>query len=122
AAPDRATVVREGRHVEVPASSVARGEAVIVPHGAKVPVDGEVLSGFGAVDEASITGESVPAEKAPGDRVFAGTIAVSGLLRVRATGVGADTTLARIVHRVEEAQDAKGRAQRFMDRFGRWYT
>ncbi len=122
AAPDRATVVREGRHVEVPASSVARGETVIVPHGAKVPVDGEVLSGFGAVDEASITGESVPAEKAPGDRVFAGTIAVSGLLRVRATGVGADTTLARIVHRVEEAQDAKGRAQRFMDRFGRWYT
>lgn len=122
AAPDVAVVVRDGRQVEVPAREVAPGETVVVRHGEKVPVDGDVVAGFGAVDEASITGESVPAEKAGGDRVFAGTLAVSGLLRVRATGVGADTTLARIVHRVEEAQDAKGRTQRFMDAFGRWYT
>ncbi len=121
-APDRAVVVRDGRQVEVPAYEVRPGETVLVRHGEKVPVDGVVVAGFGAVDEATITGESVPAEKTGGERVFAGTIAVSGLLRVRATGVGTDTTLARIVHRVEEAQDAKGRTQRFLDRFGRWYT
>ncbi|HEX7039467.1 MAG TPA: cation-translocating P-type ATPase [Trueperaceae bacterium] len=121
-APERAVVVRGGRQVEVPASEVRPGETVVVRHGERVPVDGVVVAGFGAVDESSITGESVPAEKTGGERVFAGTVAVSGLLRVRATGVGADTTLARIVHRVEEAQDAKGRTQSFMDRFGRWYT
>jgi len=122
AAPDRAVVVRDGRQVEVPAREVTPGETVVVRHGERVPVDGVVAAGFGAVDEAPITGESVPVEKSGGERVFAGTVAVSGLLRVRATGVGADTTLARIVHRVEEAQDSKGRVQRFMDRFGRWYT
>ena len=121
-APDTAVVVRDGKQVEVPASQVARGETVVVMHGEKVPVDGVVLSGAGAVDESSITGESVPAEKTGGENVYAGTIAVSGLLRVEATGVGADTTLARIVHRVEEAQDAKGRTQRFMDRFAKVYT
>ncbi len=121
-APDKAVVVRDGRQVEVPASQVQVGETVIVMHGEKVPVDGVVLAGTGAVDESSITGESVPAEKTGGENVYAGTIAVSGLLRVRVTGVGADTTLARIVHRVEEAQDAKGRTQRFMDRFAKVYT
>ncbi len=121
-APDKAVVVRDGRQVEVPASQVRVGETVVVMHGEKVPVDGVVLSGTGAVDESSITGESVPAEKTGGENVYAGTIAVSGLLRVRVTGVGADTTLARIVHRVEEAQDAKGRTQRFMDRFAKVYT
>ncbi|HLT09431.1 MAG TPA: hypothetical protein VK028_01325, partial [Micromonosporaceae bacterium] len=108
-APDTAVVVRDGRQTEVPASQVVTGETVVVMHGEKVPVDGIVLAGAGAVDESSITGESVPAEKTGGENVYAGTIAVSGLLRVRATGVGADTTLARIVNRVEEAQDAKGR-------------
>ena len=121
-APERAVVVRDGRQLEVPAAEVVPGETVVVRHGERVPVDGLVVAGFGAVDESAITGESVPAEKSGGERVFAGTVAVSGLLRVRATGVGADTTLARIVHRVEEAQDAKGRTQRFMDGFGRWYT
>src|SRR5690606_38756281 len=121
-APDTAVVVRDGRQTEVPASQVVTGETVVVMHGEKVPVDGIVLAGAGAVDESSITGESVPAEKTGGENVYAGTIAVSGLLRVRATGVGADTTLARIVNRVEEAQDAKGRTQRFMDRFAKVYT
>ncbi|MFA5595129.1 MAG: cation-translocating P-type ATPase, partial [Trueperaceae bacterium] len=86
------------------------------------PVDGEVIAGTGSVDEATITGESLPAEKAVGSRVFAGTIAASGFLQVRATGIGADTTLARIIHRVEEAQEAKANTQRFMERFAKWYT
>ncbi|MFZ5847668.1 MAG: heavy metal translocating P-type ATPase [Actinomycetota bacterium] len=121
-APDMAVVLRDGQQVEVPAAAVLPGETVVVKQGAKVPVDGAVLAGTGAIDEASITGESIPAEKAAGDKVFAGTVSRSGLLQVTATGVGADTTLARIIHRVEEAQDAKAKTQAFMDRFSAWYT
>ncbi len=121
-APDAAVVMRDGQQVEVPAASVRTGETVLVKNGAKVPVDGVVVRGSAALDEASITGESIPAEKASGDRVFAGTISRGGFLEVEARGVGADTTLARIIHRVEEAQDAKARTQVFMDRFATWYT
>ena len=121
-APDTAVVLRDGHQVEVPAGAVVIGETVLVKNGAKVPVDGEVVGGHGALDEASITGESLPVEKSVGAKVFAGTIATAGFLQVRATGVGADTTLARIIHRVEEAQDAKAPTQRFMDKFSAWYT
>ncbi|MGD7732913.1 heavy metal translocating P-type ATPase [Propionibacteriaceae bacterium G57] len=121
-APEVAIVLRDGQQVEVPASAVTPGETVLVKNGAKVPVDGEVIAGAGALDEASITGESIPVEKSAGDTVFAGTISTGGLLQVRADGVGADTTLARIIHRVEEAQDAKARTQTFMEKFSAWYT
>jgi len=121
-APDEATVIRNGAQVRVPALSVVPGEIVIVKHGAKVPVDGEVTDGVGTIDESSITGESIPVEKSVGDRVFAGTVSAGGLLHVQARGVGADTTLARIIHRVEEAQDAKAKTHAFIDRFSRWYT
>jgi Cd2+/Zn2+-exporting ATPase len=121
-APDVAVVLRGGRQVEVPAAQVTPGETVLVKGGAKVPVDGVVTGGTGALDEASITGESVPVEKAEGDQVFAGSISSGGFLQVRATGVGADTTLARIIHRVEEAQDARARTQTFLERFSAWYT
>ena len=121
-APDVAVVLRDGEQVEVGAAAVATGETVLVKNGAKVPVDGIVIGGNGALDEASITGESIPVEKAAGDQVFAGTISRGGFLQVEATGVGADTTLARIIHRVEEAQDAKAKTQAFMDRFSAWYT
>ncbi|AXH96970.1 heavy metal translocating P-type ATPase [Ornithinimicrobium avium] len=121
-APDVAVVLREGEQVEVPAAQVLTGETVLVKNGAKVPVDGIVSGGTGALDEASITGESIPVEKTEGDQVFAGTISTGGFLQVTATGVGADTTLARIIHRVEEAQDAKAKTQKFMDRFSAWYT
>ena len=121
-APDVAIVMRDGEQVEVSAGAVIMGETVLVKNGAKVPVDGDVISGTGTLDEASITGESMPVEKMIGDRVFAGTVSRSGFLQVRATGVGADTTLARIIHRVEDAQDAKAKTQVFMDRFSAWYT
>lgn len=121
-APDVAVVLRDDKQIEVAAAAVLPGEVVLVKNGAKVPVDGEVIAGVGGIDEASITGESIPVEKAEGDRVFAGTVSRSGFLQVRATGVGADTTLARIIHRVEEAQDAKAKTQSFIDRFARWYT
>lgn len=121
-APDVAVVLRDGDQVTVGASEVAPGEIVIVKNGAKVPVDGTVIDGTGAIDQASITGESVPVDKHEGDPVFAGTVSRGGFLRVEATGVGADTTLARIIHRVEEAQDAKAPTQTFMEKFSRWYT
>ena len=121
-APDTAVVLRYGDQIEVPAHQVRMGEIVLVKNGAKVPVDGQVVAGAGAIDEASITGESIPVEKTKSDHVFAGTISRSGLLQVLATGIGADTTLARIIHRVEEAQDAKARTQAFIDRFSKWYT
>ena len=121
-APDTAVVLRDGAQVEVGAAEVVPGETVLVKSGARVPVDGEVTSGSGAVDEAAITGESLPVEKLPGSRVFAGTVSTGGFLQVRAEGVGADTTLARIIHRVEEAQEAKAATQRFMERFAVWYT
>jgi Cd2+/Zn2+-exporting ATPase len=121
-APLTAIVLRDGRQVEVAASEVLVGETVLVKPGAKLPVDGEVIEGRAAVDESAITGESMPAEKRAGDQVFAGTVSQDGLLRVRATGVGADTTLAWIVRRVEEAQEAQAPTQRFIERFARWYT
>ncbi|MDN6300274.1 MAG: cadmium-translocating P-type ATPase, partial [Micrococcaceae bacterium] len=121
-APDVAIVLRDGEQQEVPAHQVRMGEIVLVKNGAKIPVDGQVVSGTGAIDEASITGESLPVEKSKADQVFAGTVSRGGFLQVLATGIGADTTLARIIHRVEEAQDAKAKTQAFMDRFSSWYT
>ncbi len=121
-APTTAIVLRDGEQVEVAAYQVKMGEIVLVKNGAKVPVDGVVISGTGAIDEASITGESIPVEKSESDRVFAGTVSRGGFLQVEATGVGADTTLARIIHRVEEAQDARARTQTFIEKFSRWYT
>ncbi len=121
-APDKAVVLRDGDQQEIAASQVRMGEIVLVKNGAKVPVDGQVVAGTGAIDEASITGESIPVEKSKSDQVFAGTVSRGGFLQVLATGIGADTTLARIIHRVEEAQDAKARTQTFIDRFSAWYT
>ena len=121
-APDVAVVLRDGEQVEVPAAHVRPDETVLVKNGARVPVDGVVVAGTGTIDESSITGESVPVTKVSDDRVFAGTVAVAGVLQVRATGVGAGTTLARIIRRVEEAQDAKARTQSFLERFAAWYT
>ena len=122
AAPVTAIVLRNGEPVEVAAHEVALGETVLVKAGQRLPVDGEVIEGTAAVNEAAITGEPIPAEKEPGSHVFAGTLAENGLLHLRATGVGANTALARIITRVEEAQEAKAPAQRMIESFGRWYT
>lgn len=121
-APSVAVVLRDGEQVEVPIGEVVVGEAVVVKNGAKVPVDGEVCEGHAALDESSITGESIPVEKGPGAKVFAGTVSMGGLITVQAIGIGADTTLARVIHRVEDAQDEKAATEQFMDRFSRWYT
>jgi Zn2+/Cd2+-exporting ATPase len=121
-APTTALVLRAGRQTEVMPHEVLPGETVLVKPGAKLPVDGQVIDGRSAVDESAITGESMPVEKVAGTAVYAGTVNQAGLLKVQATGVGADTTLARIIRRVEEAQEEKAPTQRFIERFARWYT
>ena len=121
-APVTATVVRDGVQVEILPDEVEADEIVLIKPGTKVSVDGEVVDGRSHVDESAITGEPMPEEKLSGARVYAGTVNQSGLLKVRATGVGADTTLARIIRRVEEAQEEKAPTQRFIERFAQWYT
>lgn len=111
-----------GQFVEVSVDEVDVGDVLLVKTGAKVPVDGQVMSGEGSVNEASITGESMPASKEPGSYVYAGTILDNGTLYIKADRVGEDTTFSRIIELVEEAQDSKSAAERFIDRFARYYT
>ena len=114
--PPQATVIRDGEEVEIPSSEVRLDDAVVLRPGDKVPVDGEVTEGETSIDEALVTGESVPVTKRPGDAVIAGSINRSGSVRFRATAVGADTTLAQIVDLVQQAQNSKAPGQRLADR------
>lgn len=121
-APKIAQVKRAGTFVEVPAEQVAPGEIIAVKSGMGIPLDGEVLSGESAVNQAPITGESVPVDKRAGDTVFAGTINGEGSLEIRVTKAAGDTTLARIIWLVKEAQEQRAPTQRFVDTFARYYT
>ena len=115
--PTSERVVRDGAEVEVALDDVRVGDFVIIRPGERIPVDAEVIEGHAPVDQSAITGESIPVDKAPGDAVFAATVAQAGYLRLRATKVGSDTTLARIVRLVEDAETRKAPVQRFADRF-----
>ena len=108
-APLQANVVREGVRSIIKAEDVVVGDVVVVQTGEKIPIDGQVLSGMGAVNEATITGESAPVAKAMGDRVFSGTILDGGFLEVVAESVGEDTTFNKIIELVEEAQEGKAK-------------
>ena len=119
-APPMATVIRDGREIELPTAEVLVGDTVILRPGSKIPVDGEVLEGASEVDESMLTGESMPVSKRPGDTVIGATINRSGSLRYRATKVGADTALAQIVKLVQEAQNSKAPAQLLADRASQW--
>ncbi|MGE4525128.1 MAG: heavy metal translocating P-type ATPase [Sphaerochaeta sp.] len=122
-APESALMLSEsGEFEEVAVDEVDVGDTLLVKTGAKVPVDGTVLSGEGHINEASITGEAVPVGKRKGSQVFAGTILENGTLQVVADRVGEDTTFGRIIELVEEAQDSKSEAERFIDRFSKYYT
>ncbi|MSQ30536.1 MAG: copper-translocating P-type ATPase [Dehalococcoidia bacterium] len=114
--PQTARVWEDGQEYEIPARAVQLGDLVIVRPGEQFPVDGEVVDGASAVDESMLTGESVPVDKRPGDGVFGATVNTSGVLRVRATAVGADSVLARIIRLVEEAQGSKAPIQALADR------
>jgi len=111
-----ARVVRDGREQDVPVESVIVGDRLLVRPGEKIPVDGKVESGQSAVDESMLTGESVPAEKKPGDDVFGATMNTTGAIRLVATKVGADTALQQIVRLVQEAQGSKAPIARLADR------
>ncbi|WP_128905635.1 heavy metal translocating P-type ATPase [Halorubrum amylolyticum] len=135
--PDTATVRRDGELQEVPARDIEEGEVVVVKPGGKIPVDGTVVDGessegsetprangepVSAVNQAPVTGESAPVHKADGDEVYAGTVNQEGALEVRTTGAGTDTTLERIIRRVEEAQEAQSPTESLIDRFAKYYT
>lgn len=117
-----AWVKRDGTFQEAPAQEVTVGETILVKSGQKVPLDGTVSSGASAIDQAPITGESMPVEKKVGDTVFAGTINGEGSLEILTTKAAGDTTIARIIKMVEESQSQKAPAQRFVDVFAKYYT
>ena len=119
-APPMATVLRDGREVEIPTARVLVGDTVVIRPGNKIPVDGTVMEGSSLVDESMLTGESMPVGKKSGDTVIGATINKSGTFRYTATKVGADTALAQIVKLVQEAQNSKAPAQLLADRASQW--
>jgi Cd2+/Zn2+-exporting ATPase len=121
-APDVAVVRRDGREREVPADDVRVSDVVVIRPGQRLPVDGFVIAGESAVNQAPVTGESWPAEKGPGDEVFAGSINGDGALEIEAARPASDSTIARIVRLVEQAQQRRAPVQTFVDRFARRYT
>ena len=112
----------EGTEETIEAAELRAGDLFTVRPGETVATDGEIVAGRSTLDEAAVTGESMPVERAEGDEVFAGTLNREGALTVRATASFEDNTLSRMIHLVEEAQERKGRRQLFIERFGAWYT
>jgi Cd2+/Zn2+-exporting ATPase len=121
-APKTALVRREGQELTLPVEQVSLGDVVILPPGARLPVDGTVLAGRSGVDQSAVTGESLPVEKAPGDAVFAGSINGAGALEIQASRLARDSTLSRIIELVEQAQVQKSPTQLSTERFMRWFV
>ncbi len=120
--PKEATVLRNDSTFPLPVEEVKIGDTILVKPGERIPLDGEVVAGTSTVNQAPITGESAPVEKAPGSPVFAGSINQKGSLQVQITHAYKDTTLSKVIHLVEEAQAQRAPSQRLMDRFSRYYT
>lgn len=121
-APKTALIKRGGKEVEISVEELAVGDVFLVKPGQSIPTDGEVIGGASSVNQAPVTGESVPIEKQIGATVFAGTLNEEGFLEVRAQRMFADNTISKIIHMVEEAQEQKGKSQRFIERFGQRYS
>ncbi|MCZ0701598.1 Cd2+/Zn2+-exporting ATPase [Natronobacillus azotifigens] len=121
-APNEALVRRNGQEANIPVDDIVVGDIMIVKPGQKIAMDGIVVNGNTAVNQASITGESVPVEKTTQDEVFAGTLNGEGLIEVEITKLVEDTTIAKIIHLVEEAQGERAPAQAFIDKFAKYYT
>ena len=121
-APNEALVMRDGIEKIFNVDEISIGDIILVKPGEKIAMDGEVVSGFSAVNQASITGESVPAEKQAGDTVYAGTLNTTGALTIKVSRPAADSTISRIMSMVEEAQAQKAPMQSLVDRFAAWYT
>jgi Cd2+/Zn2+-exporting ATPase len=120
--PDQVTIRRNGTETVVALEKVRVDDLVLVRPGERIPVDGEVIGGNAAVDQAAITGESVPVDKQPGDGVFAGTLASLGALEIRTTQVGTETTLGQIRRMVQDAQEERAPIERILDRYAKLYT
>ncbi|GAA0500727.1 heavy metal translocating P-type ATPase [Salinibacillus aidingensis] len=121
-APDEATVIRDGEETTIDAEDVLEGDRVIIRSGSKIPVDGKIVSGQASLNEAAVTGESAPAVKKQDDQVFSGTIVDQGYIELIAEKVGDDTTFAKIIELVEEAQESKSKTVKFLDKFANIYT
>ena len=121
-APDEATRLGDDGEVTVPIGSLAVGDRILLRPGERIPMDGRILEGRSAINQAPITGEATPVDKQPGDQVFAGTINGRGALVIQVTHLARDNTLARIIRLIEEAQAQRAPVQRFVDRFARVYT
>lgn len=121
-APKEATVIRNGKEIRLPVEELMVGDITLVKPGEKIAIDGEIIEGTSSINEAAITGESMPVEKTVGDTVYAGTLNQQGAIRVRVTKLVEDTTIAKIIHLVEEAQNERAPSQAFVDRFAKYYT
>ncbi|MDP3092048.1 MAG: cation-translocating P-type ATPase [Nitrospira sp.] len=121
-APKEAHVLRNGEELTIPADRLQVGDHFLIRPGEALPTDGIIRSGSSSLDESPITGESIPVDKSPGMKVFAGSLNRQGLLVVEATASFQDNTLAKIIHLVEDAQERKGAAQQWIERFGRCYS
>lgn len=120
--PSTATIKRNGQEVTVGVEEIQVGEVLTIRPGQRVALDGVVLSGYSTIDQSPITGESVPEEKAPGAPVYAGTLNQTGFLEIKVTHIASDTTVAKIIHLVEEAQSSRAPTQQWVDRFANVYT
>ncbi|MBL8577933.1 MAG: cadmium-translocating P-type ATPase [Mesorhizobium sp.] len=120
--PKTALLEVDGKTTEVPAEQLAVGATILVRPGDRIPADGKILSGDTSIDEAPVTGESVPKKKGAGEQVFAGTINQDAAIRVEVTAAAQDNTIARIIRLVEEAQESKAPTERFIDSFSKYYT
>ncbi len=121
-APKEARVIRNGEEIIIPAEEIAVGDVFVVRPGESIPTDGIIVKGRSSINEAPVTGESIPVEKKEGMKVFAATINQEGALEIRATATFEDNTLAKMVHLVEEAQEQKSKTQLFIETFGRRYS
>ncbi len=121
-APKTAVLLQDGEEVEIPAEQLDVGDLFVVFPGQSIPTDGLIISGYTSVNQAPITGESLPVEREPGDEVLAGSLNGEGAIEVRAAKSFADNSLSRIIHLVEEAQERKSQSQRFIERFGNRYS
>jgi Cd2+/Zn2+-exporting ATPase len=120
--PDEAVVLRDGREARVPVEALRVGDVIVVKPGARIPIDGSILAGTTSIDQSALTGESIPVERAVGDSVFAGTINITGSLDVRVATISQETTLAKIIALVEEAQGQKTTTQQRIDRVQQGYA
>ncbi len=120
--PSTARVLRNGKEVVVRVEDVQPGETIVVKPGDKVPLDGTIIKGSVSIDESPLTGESVPVEKKPGDKAYAGTICTDGVLFIRVEKRSGETLLARVIELVEKARREKSRIERFVEKFSKYYT